>query len=143
MLGASVVDPNGVEGEPGASDGLNLLDMNTVLAGDKQLHQVTGRCAFAAASVSGYEIHVGNTTGPALERPAFHIDGRPEGCISEDGQILGTYLHGVFDNPEACNALLRWAGLNSDRAVDAANLRQESLDRLADAAVPLLEALRR
>jgi len=141
MLGTTVVDPNGVEGDPGESNGLGLLDITTELAGDKQLHQVAGRCAFADADVSGYEIHMGNTTGPALESPAFHIDGRPEGCISEDGQILGTYLHGVFDNPQACNALLRWAGLNSDRAVDTASLRQESLDRLADAAKPLLESL--
>ena len=73
MLGNSVLDPNGVEGEAGTSDGLKLLDISTELTGDKQLRQVAGRCVFADANVSGYEIHMGNTSGPALARPAFTI----------------------------------------------------------------------
>ncbi|RYE66126.1 MAG: hypothetical protein EOO81_11885 [Oxalobacteraceae bacterium] len=58
-----------------------------------------------------------------------------------DGQILGTYLHGLFDEAPACAALLRWAGLHSDAAVDSAALRDASLDRIADAAEPLLMRL--
>jgi adenosylcobyric acid synthase len=141
MLGRSVADPYGVEGEPGTSQGLALLDMETELQPHKRLAQVSGRCAFAEAAVSGYEIHSGTTHGPALANPAFHIDGRPEGARSADDQILGSYLHGVFDTPQALSALLRWAGLDSSRGIDPGQLREQSLDRIADAAMPLLQAL--
>ena len=141
MLGQSVADPHGVEGEPGVSPALGLLDMWTELTRDKHLLQVSGRCAFADAAVSGYEIHMGVSDGAALGNPAFYIDGRPEGARSADEQILGSYLHGMFDQATACNALLRWAGLGSGNAVDVAALREEGLDRIAAAALPLLDAL--
>ncbi|WP_295990084.1 cobyric acid synthase [Rugamonas sp.] len=145
MLGASVTDPHGMEGAAGSSPALGLLDMTTEMTGHKRLQQVSGICAFAdanaGATVSGYEIHMGISRGAALERPAFHIDGRPEGARSADDQILGTYLHGLFDTPQASDALLRWAGLHSEHTVDTAQLREASLDRIADAARPLLDAL--
>ncbi|UTY56493.1 cobyric acid synthase [Massilia sp. erpn] len=141
MLGQSVLDPHGVEGEPGESAGLGLLDIRTELTQDKRLEQVSGSCAFAEANVTGYEIHMGVSSGNSMERPVFHIDGRPEGAISEDNQVLGTYLHGLFDTPQAGNALLRWAGLHSDTTVDTSALREASLERLADATQPLLDAL--
>jgi adenosylcobyric acid synthase len=146
MLGHSVDDPHGVEGDAGSSTALGLLDMTTCLTREKRLVQVAGHCAFspdaAGAAVSGYEIHMGISQGPALDRPAFAIEGRNEGACSEDGQLLGTYLHGLFDRAEACAAVLRWAGLHSEHAVDAHALREASLDRIADAAQPLLDALR-
>lgn len=141
MLGLAVRDPHGVEGAAGESAGLGLLDMVTILTRDKRLEQVQGECTFAAASVAGYEIHMGVSSGDALDRPAFCIDGRPEGARSFDDQVLGTYLHGLFDTPQACQALLRWAGLDSDRTVDTAALREASLERLADATAPLMERL--
>ena len=141
MLGNTVLDPMGVEGAVGESQALGLLDMVTELTSDKRLEQVSGGCAFADAPVSGYEIHMGISSGEALSRPAFYIDGRPEGAISDDDQVLGTYLHGLFDTPQACNALLAWAGLNTQNAVDPNRLRDESLNRIADAAQPLLDAL--
>ncbi|MFZ4877253.1 cobyric acid synthase [Janthinobacterium sp. Mn2066] len=141
MLGLAVHDPLGVEGMAGSSPGLRLLDMTTELTSEKRLEQVSGHCAFADAKVGGYEIHMGVSQGPALSIPAFVIDGRPEGAVSPDGQILGSYLHGMFDTPGACSALLRWAGLDSDLTVDTAALREASLDRIADAAQPLLDAL--
>jgi adenosylcobyric acid synthase len=145
MLGACVDDPHGVEGPAGHSKGLGLLDLGTTLTRQKKLAQVSGRCVFARdaldAPVAGYEIHMGVSTGGALSRPAFEIDGRPEGGCSEDGQVLGTYLHGLFDRAEACAALLRWAGLHSEHVVDTAALREASLDRIADAAETLLDRL--
>jgi adenosylcobyric acid synthase len=141
MLGQQVDDPHGVEGVPGSSAGLGLLEMRTEMSLDKRLVQVSGRCAFADATVDGYEIHLGVSQGDALRLPAFHIDGRPEGARSPDGQVLGTYLHGLFDSPQANQALLRWAGLESETMVDSAALRQASLDRIADAAEPLFESL--
>jgi adenosylcobyric acid synthase len=142
MLGMTVADPHGVEGAPGVSQGLGLLDIATELTREKRLEQVSGTCAFADAGVSGYEIHMGTSEGAARANPAFMIEGRAEGARSADDHILGTYLHGLFDTPSACSALLRWAGLDSDVTVDTAQLREASLQRLADAARPLLAALR-
>ena len=141
MLGTGVADPHGVEGAAGVSSGLGLLQMHTELTREKRLAQVTGQCAFDDAAVAGYEIHMGVSSGAALGRPAFLIDGRPEGARSEDDQILGSYLHGMFDAPQACAALLRWAGLHSAAVVDTAQLREESLDRIAAAALPLYDSL--
>ncbi|WP_200960906.1 cobyric acid synthase [Noviherbaspirillum sp. Root189] len=141
MLGRSVSDPHGVEGTPGVTQGLGLLDVDTEMTQAKRLARVEGRCAFADAVVTGYEIHMGQTGGPAAERAAFQIDGRAEGARSEDDLILGTYLHGVFDAPEAMRALLEWAGLKDVKPVDLASLREASIDRIADAAEPLYQAL--
>ncbi|WP_420213872.1 cobyric acid synthase [Janthinobacterium fluminis] len=143
MLGNSVADPHGVEGAAGDSPALGLLDMRTELTMAKRLLQVSGTCTFADATVSGYEIHMGTSSGAALALPAFRIDGRAEGARSADGQILGTYLHGLFDTPPACAALLQWAGLASEVRIDTAQLREDSLNRIADAAQPLLDALLR
>jgi adenosylcobyric acid synthase len=143
MLGHSVTDPLGMEGKAGESPALGLLDMITEMTADKRLVQVSGSCAFDdnGATVSGYEIHMGVSTGGALATPAFIIEGRPEGARSADDQILGTYLHGLFDTPQASSALLRWAGLNTKHVVDTSALREASLDRIADATQPLLDAL--
>jgi adenosylcobyric acid synthase len=141
MLGNSVADLHGVEGAAGVTDGLGLLDMATEMTRDKRLAQVSGRCAFADAGVSGYEIHMGASCGAALEQPAFYIDGRAEGARSPDDQVLGSYLHGMFDTPAALRALLAWAGLADAVAVDLTQLREASIDRIADAALPLLQAL--
>lgn len=143
MLGRSVSDPNGVEGMPGVSAGLGLLDIETELTREKRLTRVEGVCAFdsndASRQVSGYEIHMGVSHGAAMEKPAFMIDGRDEGAVSSDGQILGTYLHGLFDHPEACSSLLQWAGSRSEHVVDPRQLREESLDRIADSVEGLLD----
>ena len=145
MLGRTVRDPHGVEGAPGLSAGLGLLDIETELTREKRLTRVEGVCAFSvhetASRVSGYEIHMGVSHGAAMETPAFSIDGRGEGAVSSDGQILGTYLHGLFDHPEACSALLHWAGSRSEHVVDTAQLREASLDRIADSAEGLMEKL--
>lgn len=118
--------------------------METVLECEKRLARMTGRCAFGSgAQVGGYEIHMGRSVGPGLERPAFLLESGRDGARSADGQILGTYLHGLFDTPSALSALLEWAGLRSGSVVDLHDLRERSLDRIADAAAPVLSALRR
>lgn len=143
MLGQRVRDPHGVEGRAGESEGLGMLALTTTLGMEKQLRRVQGVCSFdgSSARVDGYEIHMGTSEGAALASPAFCIDGRPEGACSADGQIMGTYLHGLFDHPDACAALLGWARLRSEHRVDAAALREASLERIADAARPLFERL--
>ncbi len=133
MLGRHLHDPQGLEGKPGSLSGLGLLDFETTLAPDKQLRQVAGRLHGSDACVRGYEIHLGVTHGAALDSPAMHLDdGRPDGAVSADGQILATYVHGLFDDPDACVALLAWAGLARAQRVDYDALREASLERLAD-----------
>ncbi|MEW6763620.1 MAG: cobyric acid synthase [Pseudomonadota bacterium] len=144
MLGRTVDDPHGVEGAPGSSDGLGLLDVDTILARDKRLALMKGRALFnenEEIELRGYEIHMGVSAGPDCALPAFRIGGRGEGARSGDGQVLGTYLHGVFDHLSACAALLRWAGLRSEHAVDTAALREASLDRVAAATEATFERL--
>ncbi|KAF3997064.1 cobyric acid synthase [Glaciimonas immobilis] len=152
MLGKSVIDAHGIEGVAGVTEGLGLLDLDTQMAPDKHLKQVTGRCAFADASVDGYEIHMGISYGAALSKPAFFIqqaietialesNAIAEGARSADDHILGTYLHGIFDNPAALRALLAWSGLANAVPLDLMALREASIDRIADATLPLLQAL--
>jgi adenosylcobyric acid synthase len=133
MLGRRVEDPLGLEGAEGGSDGLGLLDFSTTLAAQKQLARVEGQLALGDARVTGYEIHAGISAGPALARPAIHLPQGPDGALSEDGQIFATYLHGVFDHPDALAALLDWAGLEAAAELDYPALRDAHIERLADA----------
>ncbi|MFA7892265.1 cobyric acid synthase [Pseudomonas putida] len=133
MLGREVHDPLGLEGAAGSSPGLGLLDYATVLEADKQLRNVAGTLHLDASPVTGYEIHAGVTTGPALAQPAIRLsDGRCEGAISTDGQVLATYLHGLFEGSASCAALLRWAGLEDVQLIDYEALRERDIERLAD-----------
>lgn len=133
MLGEHVHDPLGLEGLAGSSEALGLLAFSTTLEQEKQLRNVRGRLLLEDAEVSGYEIHAGVTSGSALSNAAVLLDdGRRDGALSEDGQILGTYLHGVFETPAACSALLRWAGLQDVQEVDYHALRERDIERLAD-----------
>lgn len=133
MLGRRVHDPQGIEGPPGSSEGLGWLELETTLETHKQLRRVKGCLAFADANVDGYEIHCGASRGGALETCfAWLDDGRNDGAISADGQVMGSYLHGLFDDPQALRALLQWAGLQQAAAVDVRALREASIERLAD-----------
>ncbi len=133
MLGQTINDPRGVESRTVCARGLGLLALQTTLAEQKTLRNVSGYFGDQNIPVSGYEIHAGKSEGVALQRPAFVVDGKPEGAISGDDQILGTYLHGVFESPEACQALMRWAGLGDAVQIEYAALREQGIDRLADA----------
>ncbi len=132
MLGKQIHDPQGIEGEAGSCPGLGLLDMATTLEDGKQLRNVSGTLAIQDAPVAGYEIHAGVTCGPALTRPALHLSHGQDGAISYDNQILGTYLHGLFESPQACAALLAWSGVDDVETIDYALLRTTAIDRLAD-----------
>lgn len=132
MLGTTIADPDGIEGQPGTSEGLGFLQMNTILKPHKQLHRVSGRLAIDNTAISGYEIHAGITEGEALQQPAVFLEERRDGSISDDGQVMGSYLHGLFDQSNACVALLKWAGLTEVKSVDYLALRESEIDRLAD-----------
>jgi adenosylcobyric acid synthase len=134
MLGEGIADPQGIEGLSGESQGLGWLKLRTELHAEKQLRSVSGRLILNNARVRGYEIHMGQSTGAALDCPALKLDtGRADGAVSADGQILGTYVHGLFEEPSACTAVLQWAGLNTPLPQDHALRREQMLDQLADA----------
>ena len=134
MLGDWIHDLEGLEGPVGSSQGLGLLEFETHMLPGKRLRNVGGRLLPEGVPVVGYEIHQGGSEGPALARPFCELEGRPEGAVSEDGRVMGSYLHGLFDSAEACAALLARCGLAEEgAAVDLAAHREAELDRLADA----------
>lgn len=135
MLGQRILDPLGVEGASGETQGLGFLPVTTTMQPLKTLRQVEGRLRLLGTdtAIHGYEIHHGATeVDESIVPPVILNDGRADGCGSADGQVLGTYLHGLFDAPEACNLLLSWAGLCSDNAPNLSHLREQTLERLAD-----------
>lgn len=133
MLGRHIHDPQGIEGPPGSCAGLGLLSMATTLRADKQLRNATGTLAGTAVAVRGYEIHAGVSEGEACDHPALILDHGRDGARSADDSVLGTYLHGIFDLPAACDSLLAWAGLVAPHSPDMGSLREATMERLADA----------
>ena len=132
ILGRVVRDPEGVEGAPGEVDGLGLLDIETELGGAKTLTEVSGVEVASGEAVRGYEMHVGASRGPGLARPMLELAGKPEGAVSEDGRVMGCYLHGLF----AADGF-RHAFLNRLKARQSSGLAYEAeiertLDRLAE-----------
>ena len=96
MLGRTIADPDGVEGPPAAVEGLGLLDVATILSAEKRLEPARG-VSNDGAPFAGYEMHMGVTEGADCARPFAHLaDGSPEGAMSADGRVIGTYVHGLF-----------------------------------------------
>ncbi|WP_213980453.1 cobyric acid synthase [Sphingomonas sp. dw_22] len=109
MLGTRVSDPAGLEGPPGSIEGLGLLDVETVLSPAKALRHVRGTAL--GARFEGYEMHMGETTGAGTARPlAIFEDGRPDGAVSADGLVTGTYVHGFLADAAQRRALLARIG---------------------------------
>ncbi len=134
MLGKHIHDPLGIESKDKTShEGLGLLDFETTLRASKQLTNLQGKLLLDNSPVKGYEIHAGETSGTALNNPALRLNGKNDGAISHDRQILATYLHGLFDSPQALNTLLTWAGAETTaQGFDINSLREQQLERLAD-----------
>jgi adenosylcobyric acid synthase len=130
MLGRRVRDPQGIEGPPGDIEGLGLLDIETVMLPEKRLERVAAHHVASGEPVSGYEIHVGRSDGPDRARPLFSVAGRPEGAVSADGAVAGTYLHGIFASDGFRAAFLAALGARSAHAHAAAI--EATLDSLAD-----------
>ena len=109
-----------------------LLDFETTIEKQKELKLVEGQFSWDASKVAGYEIHMGISKGPALNNPAIQLENKVDGALSDDNQIMGTYLHGIFDKTGALSSLLKWAGLKETTLFDYEALREQELDRLAD-----------
>jgi len=134
MLGQVIHDPNGIEGEAGSMAGLAYLNCETTLESEKQLQQVQGQFISNGAIVSGYEIHAGiTTTLSQIDTALIRLNnGQTDGLLSKDGQIMGSYLHGIFEQSQACKHLLQWAGLTKVKAEDHHNNRESAIDLMAD-----------
>ncbi|MBY6108617.1 cobyric acid synthase [Ferrimonas balearica] len=134
MLGQWIRDPEGIESAPGDSAGLGYLNVDTTLAAEKCLKRTQGTLNLGgtSAAIEGYEIHAGVSQVSGTQ--PLCLAGEPEGALSPDNQVLGTYLHGLFDKPEACEQLLHWAGYQHHlTAVDMVAQRETGIDALADA----------
>ena len=129
MLGSSIADPEGIEGPAGTDPGLGLLDVATVMTPDKRLTEVAATHAATGAPFRGYEIHIGRTEGPDRARPFAHVAGRPEGAMSRNGRVAGSYLHGMFRDDGFRAACLAGFGVASAGGYDAGV--EATLDALA------------
>ncbi|TCD47518.1 cobyric acid synthase [Chlorobium sp. N1] len=116
MLGRSISDPHGLEGSPGSTPGLGLLSATTVLEHGKCLTNSAGVVDGHGIAASGYEIHMGRTEAAGGARPFLKVTGRncqavedSDGARSEDGRVIGTYFHGIFDGVALRNWLLAQA----------------------------------
>ena len=110
MLGRRIHDWQGLEGKPESVDGLGLLDVETTLEPNKALKRISAVHASTSTVITGYEIHLGRTSGSDCARPFAFIDAVPDGAISRDGRVAGTYIHGCFESdPFARLILPRWA----------------------------------
>ena len=157
MLGRSISDPNGIEGPPRTVAGLGLLDVETVMTGDKTLREVAGVMVGVAGdgaigeaqwgaespaagaggakgrgpAFAGYEMHVGSTTGAGVSRPFLRLeDGSTDGAVSADGRVAGCYVHGLFGETPARAALV--SAIGAAPSQDDHNARVDAaLDEIA------------
>ncbi len=138
MLGRVISDPEGIEGVAGSTPGLGLLDIETVMTGDKSLTEVRAIHAGTGTEFSGYEIHIGRSEGPDRARPFARVGGTPEGAVCADGRVAGSYLHGMFSNDAFRQAFLNTQGITGTDFSYAAGVEQ-TLDALADHIETLLD----
>jgi adenosylcobyric acid synthase len=130
MLGCSVADPLGIEEHRAAATGLALLEVDTVLGAEKRLRSVAGVEFASGTPVEGYEMHLGETTGPGLARPMLRLAGHNDGAVSADARVAGCYLHGLFaSDPFRRGFLARLGGATGDFAYEPSI--EATLDALA------------
>lgn len=130
MLGQVVSDPEGIEGPAGDTPGLGWLNVTTVMTGDKRLTRVQATHTISGTGFDGYEIHIGRSDGPDRARPFARIDGVPEGAISHDGRVSGSYIHGMFSNDAFRSAFLQGLGATASAHRYGATV-ESTLDQLA------------
>ena len=129
MLGQDIYDPDGIEGPIPHIKGLGFLDVTTVMKPEKRLAIEQASYLPTGDAVSGYEIHVGETTGPDCARAWLDVAGRGEGASSANGRVRGSYLHGLFASDGFRNTILTELGTTS--SVNFDDKIEETLDALA------------
>jgi len=132
MLGRTIADQDGIEGTPGTHRGLGLLDVETALTAEKRVRPVSGAEIGSDLPVAGYEIHLGRTAGPGIARPWLSIEGEPDGALSAEGRVMGSYVHGLFQNDVFRRAFLARLGASGDAGLSYAASIEATLDQFAD-----------
>jgi adenosylcobyric acid synthase len=136
MLGKKISDPMGIESSEKEIDGLGFLDVETVLTSKKTLTSVRGKDTMFDTDISGYEIHIGKTSGFDCNRPITRLeeDGKVkfDGASSHDGRIMGSYIHGIFASNSFRRAFLNNLGLKNEKSIDFNWEVESTLDKLAD-----------
>jgi len=133
ILGKRISDPIGIEGAIGEKEGLGLLDVETVLGSDKTLEIVSGVHIASGEKIHGYEIHIGSSEGPDRSNPWICLDDkRVEGALSQDGRVMGSYIHGIFASDGFRQFFLE--GLHKGRTNTTAYemMVENTLDNLAE-----------
>ncbi len=130
MLGRQIADPQGIEGPPGTVEGLGHLDIVTQMKPAKRLALTTATYLPTGDAVTGYEIHIGETTGPDRARAWLEVAGRGEGAASADQRIRGCYLHGLFASDGFRASFLRDLGARATASDYGAGV-EATLDDLA------------
>lgn len=130
MLGTLVSDPEGIEGQAGETPGLGLLDIQTTMTPDKRLTRTHATHLASGRAIEAYEIHIGRSDGPDRARPFAMAQGQPEGAISADGRVMGSYLHGMFAGDGFRAAFLQTLGLPATSRNHGAEV-EAVLDQLA------------
>ncbi|MBY5661712.1 cobyric acid synthase [Rhizobium leguminosarum] len=132
MLGRTVHDPLGIEGGTFEAPGLGLLDIETEMAPEKTVRNSQAYSTeYDDAPLAGYQIHLGITRGPDCARPSAIINGAPDGALSANGRIMGTYLHGLFGSDTYRARLLQSFGLSGERRNYRESVEQ-ALDDVAE-----------
>ncbi|MBT1156008.1 cobyric acid synthase [Aminobacter anthyllidis] len=131
MLGRVVHDPHGIEGSIMEAEGLGLLDVETVMEPEKTVRNVEARSVRYGEALSGYEIHLGKTTGADCTRPTAVINGVDDGATSADGKVFGTYLHGLFGADGFRGRFLESLGIRGG-GIDYRAEVERALDEIAD-----------
>ena len=111
MLGQTVADPDGIEGPAGVTQGLGLLDVDTTMTSDKRLTRTKAVHVGTGEPIEAYEIHIGRSDGPARAQPFAMVQHHPEGAVSPDGLVMGSYLHGMFSSDTFRAAFLAGLGV--------------------------------
>ncbi len=135
MLGQVVADPEGLEGPAGEMAGLGFLQVQTRMQGDKRVTRTRAQHCASGLDIDGYEIHIGVTEGADCARPFAQIAGQPEGAVSADGRVIGSYLHGLFSDDAFRAAFL------ADLGAEASGLaHRDSVEATLDALAAHMEA---
>ncbi|MDR1159474.1 MAG: cobyric acid synthase [Syntrophomonadaceae bacterium] len=139
MLGKTIADSLGVEGEPGVFAGLGLLPVNTVLDTAKRVTEVNGISLPDRTPFRGYEIHCGRTEPDFGAIPLLQLsNGDLEGTVSQNGRVAGCYIHRLFDDPKQRARWLALLGAASD-GIDQTAKIDEALDAVADVLAACLD----
>jgi adenosylcobyric acid synthase len=131
VLGRTINDPDGVDGAPGISNGLGLLNIETTMLAAKIVRPASGVHLPSGASVAGYEIHVGRSNGADCARPYLRLGSEDDGARSADGRVAGTYLHGLFASDAFRSAWLEEIAQGTASTLDFEAGVEAALDELA------------